>query len=180
MKIKRYLIDYAFLIGGAAIIIFVDQWTKGLVRSNLAIGEVYRPEHWLTQYARILHWTNTGAAFGMLQNLSLVFTILPFIISGAILYYYPQVPRGEILMRLALVMQLGGAIGNLIDRLTIGHVTDFISVGNFAVFNVADASITGGVGLLMLSIYLGDKKEKQAALESETQNPNKPEIGDVI
>ncbi len=180
MKSKRYLIDYAFLIGGAAIIIFVDQWTKGLVRSNLAIGEVYRPEFWLTQYARILHWTNTGAAFGMFQNLSIVFTILPFIISGAILYYFPQVPRQEILMRLALVMQLGGAIGNLIDRLTLGHVTDFISVGNFAVFNVADASISGGVALLMLSIYLNDKKEKNVALESENQNPAEPEIGDVI
>ena len=48
-------------------------------------------------------------------------------------------------MRIALSMQLGGAVGNLIDRVTIGHVTDFISVGNFAVFNIADASVTGGV-----------------------------------
>ena len=66
------------------------------------------------------------------------------------------------MLRLALSMQLGGALGNLIDRLTIGHVTDFISVGNFPVFNVADASITIGAALLFLSVWIRERAEKQS------------------
>ena len=59
-----------------------------------------------------------------------------------ILIFFPQIPRSDWPMRVALSMQLGGAAGNLIDRLSRGEVTDFVSVGNFAVFNVADASIS--------------------------------------
>jgi signal peptidase II len=59
-------------------------------------------------------------------------------------------------------MQLGGALGNLIDRIVFGPVTDFISVGNFAVFNIADANITVGVGLLILALWLDEKNENKA------------------
>jgi signal peptidase II len=62
---------------------------------------------------------------------------------------------------IALSMQLGGAVGNLIDRLTIGHVTDFISVGNFAVFNVADASVTIGVGIMILGLWVQENKQRK-------------------
>ena len=64
-------------------------------------------------------------------------------------------------MRIALAMQFGGALGNLIDRILFGPVTDFISAGNFAVFNVADASITVGVGLLILALWINERKGKQ-------------------
>ena len=66
------------------------------------------------------------------------------------------------LLRLALSLQLGGALGNLIDRLTVGHVTDFISVGNFPVFNLADASITIGAVLLFLDVWLRERADKKA------------------
>lgn len=101
--------------------------------------------------------------------MSLVFTILAFIVSLAILYYFPRVPRGEWLMRLALALQLGGAIGNLIDRLTLGTVTDFISVGTFAVFNVADASISVGTVILILAVWLSERKQKRLAAEVQPQ-----------
>jgi signal peptidase II len=67
-------------------------------------------------------------------------------------------------------MQLGGALGNLIDRLTIGHVTDFISVGRFPVFNIADSSITVGVVVLLLGVWWQEraaKKEKVQAASSD-------------
>lgn len=76
-------------------------------------------------------------------------------------------------MRIAIAMQLGGALGNLIDRIVFGPVTDFISVGNFAVFNIADSSITVGVGLLILALWLDEKNEKKAEpspVVSLTQN----------
>lgn len=151
-----------FLI--AAVIVVLDQWTKTLVRMNLAAGATWLPDSflWLSPYARIVHWYNTGAAFGMFKDASMVLTVLAFVVIGAILFYYPQVEQDDWLLRLALSMQLGGALGNLIDRLTIGHVTDFISVGNFPVFNVADASITIGAILLFLSVWIRERAEKKS------------------
>ena len=66
-------------------------------------------------------------------------------------------------------MQLGGAVGNLIDRLTQGTVTDFISLGTFAVFNVADASISVGTTVLILAVWLSERKQKKLAETSQEQ-----------
>jgi signal peptidase II len=102
----------------------------------------------------------------MLQNFNIIFTILAIVVSIAILYYFPRVPREEWPLRLAMGMQLGGAVGNLIDRLIQGYVTDFVSVGNFAVFNVADASISVGVVVLILGVWVMDQSQKKAATTS--------------
>ena len=147
----------------AALIVALDQWTKWLVRVNIPDGGVWLPESlaWLSPYARIVHWHNTGAAFGMFQNASMVFTVLAFIVIAAILYYYPHVENSDWSLRLAMSMQLGGAIGNLIDRLTRGRVTDFISIGTFPVFNVADASISIGAVVLLFGVWLTERAERQ-------------------
>lgn len=147
----------------AIVIVLLDQWTKSLVRANIPQGASWLPESllWLSPYARIVHWYNTGAAFGMFKDASMILTVLAFIVIGAILFYYPQISRDDWSLRLALSMQLGGAIGNLIDRLTIGHVTDFVSVGNFPVFNVADASISVGAVVLFLGVWLQERAEKK-------------------
>ena len=159
-----------FIIAG--VIVVLDQWTKWLVRTNIPAGQSWLPEslQWLSPYARIVHWYNRGAAFGMFQEGSMVFTVLAFIVIAAIIYYYPQVSRADWPLRLAMSMQLGGALGNLIDRLTIGHVTDFISVGTFPVFNIADASISVGCVVLLLGVWWQEraaKKEKMQAASSE-------------
>ncbi len=134
----------------AGVIVLVDQYTKHLVRNNLAINESYSPWPWLAPYARLLHIQNTGAAFGLFKEAGLFFTIVAVIVSLVIIIYAARLPAGQWWMRVALGMQLGGAVGNLIDRLFFGPVTDFVSVGNFAIFNVADASISLGVVLLAL------------------------------
>ena len=158
---KKYFWDYAFLLGIAGFIVVIDQWTKSLVRTLIPLASSWSPWVWLEPYARIVHWNNTGAAFGMLQGFGLVFTILAFVVAIGIIYYYRQVPRNEWLMRFALAMMLGGAVGNLIDRLTQGTVTDFISVGTFAVFNVADASISVGTALLIFAVWNSERKQKK-------------------
>jgi signal peptidase II len=169
--LKKYWKDYFFLLIFAGIIIGLDQWTKSIVRANLAIGSIWSPWDWLMPYARIVHWYNTGVAFGLFQSQGLLFTVLAVIVVAAIIYYYPRVERQDWPLRLAMVLQLGGALGNLIDRLTIGHVTDFISVGNFPVFNVADASISIGVAVLLLGIWLQETREKRAkATQLQVQN----------
>ena len=147
----------------AALIVVLDQWTKWLVRVNIPDGGVWLPEAlgWLSPYARIVHWHNTGAAFGMFQDAGMVFTVLAFIVIAAIIYYYPHVENSDWSLRLAMSMQLGGAIGNLIDRLTLGRVTDFISIGTFPVFNIADASISIGAAVLLLGVWLTERSEKR-------------------
>ncbi|HEY60568.1 MAG TPA: signal peptidase II [Anaerolineae bacterium] len=166
---KKILKNYLVLLLIAGLIIFADQITKGIIRSSLAYGEVWSPWDWLTPYARIVHWFNTGAAFGLFQGRGMIFTILACVIAIAILFYYPRLSEKEWLLRIALGMQFGGAIGNLIDRLTIGHVIDFISVGTFPVFNIADACITVGVGVMIMSLWLNEKNEKQAKMYNNLQ-----------
>ena len=163
----------------AIVIIALDQWTKSLVRASIPLGGSWLPAgwEWLSPYARIVHWYNTGAAFGMFQQGSMVFTVLAFVVIGLILYYYPQVEKADWSLRIAMSMQLGGAAGNLIDRLTIGHVTDFISLGNFPVFNVADASITVGAVVLFLGIWMmeiAERKNKKDASAQESPPGEKP------
>lgn len=161
---KNLIQKYWAILTIALVITALDQWTKGWVRANIQPGATWLPESlaWLSPYARIVHWYNTGAAFGMFKDASMVFTVLAFIVIGAIIFYYPQVQQNDWSLRLALSMQLGGAIGNLIDRIRIGHVTDFISVGNFPVFNIADASISTGAAVLFLGVFLQERAEKRA------------------
>ena len=171
-NLKKYLQDYSFLLVFAGIIILLDQVTKELVRANLDISAMWSPWPWLLPYARIVNWHNTGAAFGMLQDFGGVFTVLAVLVSLAILYYFPQVPREEWYLRIAMGLQLGGALGNLIDRLTQGYVTDFVSVGNFPVFNVADASISGGVAILVIGMWIRERSQpKPPASASDGEEP---------
>ena len=157
---KRVFELYGLLFFVAGAIIALDQWTKWIVRTNLPLGATWLPEslEWLSPYARFVHWHNSGAAFGMFQNGSMLFAAL----IAAIVYYFPQVEKHDWTLRLAMSMQLGGASGNLIDRLLRdGRVTDFISVGTFPVFNVADASISVGTVILLLGVYFQERAERK-------------------
>ncbi len=152
---RAFLWGYVFLVFVAGLIVFLDQWTKDWVRHNLSLGETWVPWSWLAHYARVLHWQNSGAAFGLFQQGGGIFTVLAVVVALMIIYYFPRIGSGDWALRLAMGLQLGGAIGNLVDRLQHGSVTDFVSVGTFPVFNVADASITLGVLILLLDVWLG-------------------------
>ena len=175
LKIAR---SYAGLLIFVASVIGVDQWTKWLVRENIPYLGTWLPAgmEWLSPYARIVHWYNTGAAFGMFQGYGWVFTILAFVVSGMILFYYPRTEPQDWWLRLAMGMQMSGALGNVIDRLTLDwKVTDFVSVGNFPVFNVADASITLGVVVLLVGVWWKELREKrEAAQAADDANESAP------
>ena len=146
----------------AGLLITLDQLTKYIVRTNLEFGQIWMPWKWLEPYARIIHINNTGAAFGLFKGANSIFMVLAVIVAGAIIYYFPSISRKDWLIRVALSMQLAGAVGNLIDRIIFGQVTDFISVGTFPVWNVADASITVGVAILLIGMWVQEKREKKA------------------
>jgi signal peptidase II len=152
--------SYAFLLPIAATIILLDQWTKSLVRKNLAFNETWMPWEWLAPYARFVNWQNTGAAFGIFQGMNSVFIILAIVIILLILIYFPLIPPTDVFFRTALSMQMAGAAGNLIDRLYRGYVTDFISVGRFPVFNIADSCITLGVCVLLIGMWIEERNSR--------------------
>ncbi len=168
---KHVLRDYLILIGMASVIVALDQWTKWLVRTNLPFLGTWVPTgwEWLSPYARIVHWYNSGAALGMFQQGSGVFTVLAFLVAAAILYYFPRVEASDWPLRLAMGMQLGGALGNLVDRLILGgKVTDFISISTFPVFNLADASISIGVVVLILGVWWKERTDKKVVVSTPT------------
>ena len=158
---KTLLDRYLGLVVFSGLIVILDQVTKFLVRNDLPLGAVWAPWSWLMPYARVYHTQNTGMAFSILPGFSWLFILFAVGVSLGILYYFPRVSKREWLIRLGMILLLGGALGNLIDRLTIGQVTDFISVGTFAVFNVADACIDTGAVALLIGMTLSERREKK-------------------
>ena len=159
-ELKKRIADYSVLFLIAGFVILLDQTTKEAVRLNLMFGEIYRPDLWISQYARFVHLNNTGAIIGIFQNMSSFLKVFPLIVSAVILYYFPRVPPGAWLIRLSMGLYLGGALGNLIDRLRQGFVTDYISVGSFPVFNVADACVSIGLITLIAGLWLHERAKK--------------------
>jgi signal peptidase II len=155
-----------FLI--AATIVAADQFTKWLVRSNLARYEAW-PDGW--EFVRIIHVTNSGAAFGMLQGQTPFLIVTSILGLAAIVLYYLYPPMDHGVIRIALGMQLGGAVGNLIDRVRLGEVTDFIDVGSFPTFNVADSSISVSIAAVLLFFVFQETDQPKARPEAASAAP---------
>jgi signal peptidase II len=134
----------------AAAVVALDQLTKHLIRANLDQGDAF-PEGWPV---RLVHVTNTGAAFGILQEQNAFLVVTTLIGVAAILLYYWYPPFEHAMMTAAVGMILGGAVGNLSDRLRLGEVTDFIHFPHYPAFNVADSSIVVGVIALVILFLL--------------------------
>lgn len=138
--------------------IVIDQITKIWADSQLVYAQ---PVYVLPVLDITLHY-NPGAAFSFLSNAGgwqrWFFTVISLLVSGYLLVWLLKLPRAQTMLSMALSLVLGGAVGNLIDRLRLGHVIDFISVhwGNayFPTFNIADAAITIGAILLILDTFL--------------------------
>jgi signal peptidase II len=151
---RRLLKDAPFFL--IAISVFaLDQLTKSIVRNGLAVGESWPSDDWLV---RITHVTNSGAAFGILQGQGLFLTVTAVLAIGAIIFYYAYPPLEHGLLRIALGLQLGGAAGNLIDRLRFGEVTDMFHFPHYPAFNIADSSIVVGLFVLVGFFILNEGK----------------------
>jgi signal peptidase II len=152
----------------AALVLLADQATKYLVRANLSPGQSLPLAPWLTPVLQITYVTNTGAAFGLFPGWSQILIAVAVIVIAALVWYYFQLPDGQWLMHVALGLQLGGASGNLIDRLRFGgSVVDFVDLNIWPlrwwpVFNVADSSIVVGVIVLTLLMIWEERREERA------------------
>jgi len=137
-----------------AIAVFIlDQISKEVIRRHLPLYDSWPEEGFL----RIVHGLNTGSAFGLFSGFTNLLIIASIVGIGVVLYYFQRQEITVIWYRLSIGLIVGGALGNLVDRLKDGAVVDFISVGWWPAFNVADSSISVGMVLLILILLLGER-----------------------
>lgn len=132
----------------AAVVIGLDQLAKAAIVEWLGPGS---PSHRFDLVDGLLavHYVeNTGAAFGVLADRRVVLSVLALVVLVGLVLYYRQMGHGSMAARLGMGLLVGGALGNIIDRVRLGHVVDFIAVGPWPKFNVADSAITAGVLLV--------------------------------
>jgi signal peptidase II len=159
-------VDPLFLLV-AAVIWLTDQVTKEWTIRTLGPGAPRSSIEVLGDWVRLSYATNTGAAFGMLPSGSALFTVIAVVALPVIWYFNATMRPRNVLTRLCLGGLLGGALGNLSDRLRHGHVIDFVDVGlgdlRWPAFNVADSAFV--VGVIVLSIYMlfFEEREKRDA-----------------
>ena len=157
----------------AGIIITLDQLTKEWVRMNIPKYGSMIPIPALGEYFVFEHVDNYGAAFGILQNQGMLFVVIAVVVAIAILLYVRYLPTEHNFVRILLGLQLGGAVGNLVDRINQGFVTDFVKMGIPGVYywpnyNIADSSIV--VGVIALGIYIMvDDVRKQRQQQAQQQ-----------
>jgi len=153
-------VRYGYLAAVAAITFVIDQATKAIVMNTMRVGDVIP----IIPPVLDLHYiTNRGVAFGLFARLGDVFVPLALIIMSVIFWYYRSLRRRRLWLRTALGLQLGGALGNLLDRLRYGSVVDFVEFHidalnfHYPVFNAADSAIVVGVCILLGTLlFQGD------------------------
>ena len=157
---------WRIFLGLAAVIIVADQLTKAWIRATIAPGASISI---VGDYLRLVHSQNNGALFGLFRESAILFGIASIIVIGLIVAYHGRSGRSPY-MSVALGLLLGGAIGNLIDRLRLGHVVDFVDAGigdvRWYTFNVADAAISFAIILLILAALrpsLAERGRQRAA-----------------
>jgi len=163
-----------------ATLIIIDQLSKGAIQTNLYYGESIPV---IDGFFSIAYVKNTGAAFGFGAGAHemfriVMFLILPVIFCGWIFYMLIKTIKGPVYMSLAYALIFAGAIGNLIDRFSLGYVVDFLlfywkdEANHFPAFNVADSCITVAAGLLIIDFFVQLKEKKAAAQAGEhASNP---------
>ena len=147
----------------AAVLLLADQASKAAIASTLAVGEQVSV---VGDLVMLWHVRNAGAAFSLFQGGQIFFLIIT-VLAFAMLVYFQRAFRGRgVALYVVLGLVLGGTLGNLLDRIRLGYVTDFISVGigslRWPTWNVADASIVVGILALVAYLMLLDPRRGEA------------------
>jgi signal peptidase II len=140
---------WGVFLGIPVVVVVLDQLSKAWLVANVAPGEIREV---VGEAVRLVHHQNSGALFGLFRDQALLFGLLSMVVIGLIVGYHARSGRSRY-MSIALGFLLGGAIGNLLDRLRLGYVVDFVDIGigdlRFYTFNVADAAISTAIVLLV-------------------------------
>src|SRR3982074_597280 len=149
-----------WLVAGVAVLVFAfDRITKIWVEQNIPLHE---GRDVVGEYVRVVHTQNTGAAFGLLPERTTLLSVLSVVAVRGIVYDYRQFANSSPLVTVTLGMQLGGAFGNLLDRVTQGYVVDVLDVGvgdiRFWAFNVAVSSSGLGITLVTAALWYEERR----------------------
>lgn len=159
----RYGVNSLTVILIGAAVFLLDFVTKQIILRSLA------PDQTIPVIKGFFHITfvrNPGAAFGLLPNQTSLFIVITLIVIAAILFYTGRLGNQRGILPLGLGLQLGGAVGNLVDRVQTGSVIDFFELRPLPVFNVADVAIVTGVGLFILYLMIDTYRERKEGSET--------------
>jgi signal peptidase II len=179
--------DWALLGGLVVLLLAVDRASKWLVVHRLAVNEAWAPFPALAKFFTITHVQNTGVAFGQLSGLGWVFMLVNIAVLVAVLVYYPRIPAGQWLLKLAAALILAGDLGNVSDRLRSAFrlaqstgglwaalprasVTDMFDFKIWPVFNVADLCLVSGI--IIVALWLWRSEKARVAVESSRGAPD--------
>ena len=145
-------------VGSAAVI--ADQLTKAIVTSRLDLGDEV---HVVGPFS-LHHVTNSGIAFGLFASAMSIVILLTSLAVAWMLYFFARSGARHPVLPVALGLVIGGSVSNLIDRVRLGHVTDFLDVRYWPAFNLADTFIVVGVAALLLALVLSDRTASRAVV----------------
>ncbi len=161
-KTRNWLFLFVLIVA----VLAADQISKRLIVDNLRVNETRQPIPALSPFFQLTRSQNTGAALGFLPQAGDLFLVIAVIVVLAMLYYYPRIPPEAKISRIATGLICGGALGNAVDRLTYGHVVDFIhyQIPNLVsnVSNLADHAIVLGVILIFIESWRSERAEAKA------------------
>lgn len=158
------------LFGVAALVLALDQYTKHWARTFLPLHRSWNPIPWLNKIMTFTYTRNTGAAFGLFQNMNPVFIGVAIVVILSIVFYFRRYAGAHWMLMVAFGLHIGGAAGNMVCRITQGWVTDFVDFRVWPIFNVADASVVVGTFMLAYYTLFVDRPElQQLAEETDEQ-----------
>lgn len=132
------------------LIVILDQLSKSYIQANMKLGESIPI---LPDIFHITYILNPGAAFGLFANQTFFFITLAVVMMLAVVYFYPAIKKESAWIKVGIGLLLGGAIGNLIDRVQIGKVVDFFDFRIWPIFNIADIGIVCGAFIIIVASF---------------------------
>ena len=140
--------------------VIADQLTKAIVTSRLDLGDEV---HVIGPFS-LHHVTNSGIAFGLFASATSIVILLTSVAVAWMLYFFARSGARHPVLPVALGLVIGGSVSNLVDRVRLGHVTDFLDVRYWPAFNLADTFIVVGVAALLLALVLSDRRASQGVI----------------
>jgi signal peptidase II len=139
-------------------VVFIDQLSKFYIQKHMVLGMSIPI---VEDVFHITYVLNPGAAFGLFEHQTLFFLVVAVCLVISAIYFYPRIPKQYRLLRLGTGLLVGGAVGNVIDRIKTGYVVDFFDFRIWPVFNVADTAIVCGVGCIIFTMIYLYKEDEQ-------------------
>lgn len=146
--------ELAFFVTALSVVI-ADQLSKLLIRVSLSPGQSIPDKGFL----RLTYVTNTGGVFGLFSDQTFPLILTTTIGVVAFILYYRHLPSKSTLLKVGLGLAVGGAVGNLVDRLCLGYVIDFLDLRIWPVFNLADSAIVTGIGMVVCFLLFSARRQ---------------------